>query len=516
MANKVTKETLKMLIEEVLDEAGKRKKKSVASENLDHKFQSTNDLRQALEGTIDIDGRDDRDIIKKITDEDLTLERIKELFTTKAGSTTQLANAKPNKILMSVVLSPTIWNKMSETEKDTFKGDFLTDENYGLLNSVPMFQTNHKNLYQSMSRRLKPAAVPVTQVVKDDPSLTSQTIQTGMVDQGGLTEEQKSLFDNFFQLNQANDLASRIKAITNFSKMLLSETTMIESFKKDATKRNLDVATLSRKFIVNATILDIFNNFAKNIDHGAGAYFFESFMALLSGGKSAGKQSGVAGGMGETDFIKADGSKGSAKYLQKGHSITQAWKNFTPEVPVEYIVAYKEDSAMNATSDIEALHKIKIYRFTVEKTFDISKVKIDNVEMNLNDYLKEGTLHLEAFLRDEKYLVGDFVMPQTSDKKLEEFMDDAAALVDATVAETFDHYSNLMEKLRDMKTSTIKFSSTGNEADAIEAIGLSNQFEATMGVFKTSLNQRTPTTESKKITPNHLKKIIEESFKKNK
>jgi len=260
--------------------------------------------------------------------------------------------------------------------------------------------------------------------------------------------------------------------------------------------------------------MDIFNNFAKIIDSGSGAYFFEAFLALMSGGKSGGKESGVAGGMGEADFITASGGKGSAKYLAKGSDVEQSWKNFVPGQAVEYIIAYKADKQDRPTSDIEALYKIVLYRVLVENV-DGQQVKINDAVKQVSDVVNNGTLSIKQFLSGAE--IGDFILPQTDNRSVTDFLKDGGNFVDKEVGNALEYFANIMKSLKDMKSKTVTFSSSGKPADAEAALREVPSFQENIGKLQTSYGKDpVPRGDLKeqKITPDFLKNLIEESFKR--
>lgn len=445
-----------------------------------------------------------------------TIEDQAGFSTDTDGNLKSGSNAGPiNVRLMNIFCANTVWKAMSVKEKRDFKKRYFKVENFGVLNRTENFINNFNDIYIKLANQVKkPAAV--RQKVKSDPSLTSSAIQTGMTDKSQITADQKALLDSFFAMNNANDLQSRMKALTDFSQLIVSKDgDLRKTFLDKQTKAGqTNIGDVSRNFIVNASVMDIFNNFAKNIDSGAGAYYFEAFLALMSGGRSGGKESGVAGGMGEADFITASGGKGSAKYLAKGSVVEQSWKNFVPGQPVEYIIAYKEDKQSKPTSDIEALYKIVLYRVLVENV-DGKKVKINNDEKQVSDVVNNGTLNLQQFLSGAE--IGDFILPQTEKKSVTDFLKNGGEFVGQEVGKALEYFANIMKSLKDMKSKTITFSSSGKPDDADAALKEVPKFQENIGKLQTSY-EKDPVSrgdlKEQKITQDYLKKLIEESFKK--
>jgi len=150
-------------------------------------------------------------------------------------------------------------------------------------------------------------------------------------------------FDGLFKAQSASTLENRVKAISKLSEAMVegNKNTLDDLFGSGTSGND------KRAFLNGIVCMDYIAKFAKEIDHGAGAYFFEAFCALITGGKVAGK-GGKAG-----DFTLAldDGStgSGSSKYLN-AYASKQAVSGFTAGVPVQYIGAFKRKNKSGAIS----------------------------------------------------------------------------------------------------------------------------------------------------------------------
>ena len=530
MTKKVTGKDLQKLIEEAMSEdlAINFKDTKVGTIRKALGFDSSNSsivnkntakriLKTPEEKTFDV--ADAESFTTKQLDADSVLVQ-KDLA--KAGDK-QIANSPENRALMHAFLNKTVWDQMSEDEKKDFSEKYFHLKNWGLLKQLPVFASSHPDAYNELLKQFQAAFEPqsVTQQVVDDPSITSPNIQTALGDKAAMTQEQKNYFDRFFQMNNTgNELSSRLQALTNFSTIIAGaeeKEYQINALKGRYTNEgSLDTMKLSQNFIVNIGVLDMFNNFAKNIDFGAGAYFFETFLAYLAGGQAGGKTSGVAGGMGEADFLKADGTKGSAKYMQKGAETKQSWKNFVEGFPVEYIMAYKSDESGAETSDVEKLYKIDLYKVLVEKTSP-TQVSINGKLHNVSDLLdgKGSDIVLSKKFEDWE-LIGSFIMPQTAEKSLMEFATEAAKSIDNGVEQTFKQFKTLLDDLRELKTLTQDYATEPTIDKGSATLEKSEKFDTNLKALGSSYGQTLSETIQKeqKITANFLKKLIEESFKK--
>lgn len=120
-------------------------------------------------------------------------------------------------------------------------------------------------------------------------------------------------------------------------------------------------------------VCDYLATLVKEVDSGAGAYMFEGFLAMLSGGRVTGKSKTDEGKMGAVDFVTNNSIAGSAKYYAKGGvGITQAIGGFTKGEPVFYVIALKKSKAgastavtKDATSDPAEIAELHIYNMVV-------------------------------------------------------------------------------------------------------------------------------------------------------
>ena len=434
-----------------------------------------------------------------------------------------VANSSANIRLMHVFLNKPVWSKMTTAEKNKFKKEFIQFKNFGVLKQVPAFYEQHKKDYDKFVKQYQKLfpSQKIKQTVVDDPSITSPNIQTALGDKAQMTQEQKNYFDRFFALNNTgSDLSSRIKALTNFSTLIAGaegekdQVAVLKNQSKEEKSGQVNLAKVSQNFIVNIGVLDMFNNFAKNIDFGAGAYFFETFLAYLSGGVAGGKISGVAGGMGEADFLKADGTKGSAKYMQKDAEVKQSWKNFVEGFPVEYVIAYKSDETGGKTSDVEKLYKIDLYKVLVEKTAP-TEVSINGKAYPVSEILSGGDIVLSKKTKDWEF-IGAFIMPQTNKKTLTQFAQEAAKSIDKSVEKAFTEFKTLIDDLKELKTQTQDYATEPTITKGNKALNKSEEFATNLKTLASSYGQeitKTPLQEQK-ITSDFLKKIIQETLKK--
>jgi hypothetical protein len=148
------------------------------------------------------------------------------------------------------------------------------------------------------------------------------------------------------------NLYERLQEITEFSNVLANPSRVEELPQPQASK-----------YYSSVIMQDYLNKIIKNMDERSGAYLFESFLAMLSGGKVVG---GDTSDDSVTDFeIGTTGGtlKGSAKYYSDSSGISQAKVGFdklalSGKHPVHYIIALKE-------KEEGKIRKLKIHYFKV-------------------------------------------------------------------------------------------------------------------------------------------------------
>ena len=168
-------------------------------------------------------------------------------------------------------------------------------------------------------------------------------------------------FDGLFKSKAADTIEKRIAAINELSKAMVEgggSNTIDKIFNSGQSGDN------KRNFLNGIVCMDYIAKFAKEIDHGAGAYFFEAFSALISGGGVKGKDN-KAGDF--TLAAKVGERSGSSKYLA-GHKSSQAVGGFKLNTPVLYFAAHKKAKGGGGISAPDEIVAIDIYTFEVNFT----------------------------------------------------------------------------------------------------------------------------------------------------
>ena len=320
---------------------------------------------------------------------------------------------------------------------------------------------------KSFVEAVDPEQVPdtVDQKIYSRQSLTDPTMVSAAAARGEILESKFAIFNSF--LAGTTSMTERFRKITEFSQFVAGEG--VSGFKEKYAKNATD-------YITNVMILEEFNTIAKELDEGSGAYFFELFLAYLAGGKVGGKESGIAGGMGEVDFFTADGSAGSAKFLQKGGEVTQNIASFKVGRSVEYVVAWKkgavEKRVAPAESDPDKIYNMDIYVFNVERLENRgskSVFRISSGDGTSKDVLF-GLTGKAKFHSNMGSPVGNLVLISVDGKPFLQNLDDIAEELESPVKEAFDIFVELMKSVVTAKDKIKIYSSNAKQEDGKAAL----------------------------------------------
>lgn len=274
-------------------------------------------------------------------------------------------------------------------------------------------------------------------------------------------------------------------------------------------------------------VLDYITTLAREVDSGSGAYRFEEFLAMLVGGRVTGKEMTPDGKMGGADFRAPDGSAGSSKYYSTLSNISQSSKGFKENEPVFYVICLKEkdevviSDPVNESKKNQSIIKFKIYTFFINNIANINKKsyfawKYANGELFV-DEIKEGA----RIKFDSSRLRANTPNPieielVTADQK--DIRSQVTSVIKNrtdTHAQALKHVEKIGRNLYSANEKSQAYSSTANISKADEALAAIVEANSGIRDLAKILNpNQTLTNESKKVTPNLLKKLIEENFKK--
>jgi len=205
---------------------------------------------------------------------------------------------------------------------------------------------------------------------KDRQSITQPRFRPITAEEGQYTGD-IALILNKILPSAGTKIKGRVEKVSEISKMFYKaaggDSTSIQKIK------NLDPQT----FLSYVMLMDYFVEIGKSFDSGSGAYLFEWFLAMLSGGRVLGKATGPGGGMGAVDFEGGPGvGSGSAKYYATKSDIKQAASGFNKGELVQYIVGLKKQhfeqigKVSRGSSDPSKITMVDIYTPKVKKVSD--------------------------------------------------------------------------------------------------------------------------------------------------
>ena len=275
-----------------------------------------------------------------------------------------------------------------------------------------------------------------------------------------------------------NNLFQRIEVISELSNVL-------SDILRGDTDDHLDIqAKELQNYIAQSVLLDYFTSIVSEMDDGAGAYLFETFLAAMAGGKVEGKKKTAQGQMAATDFEFAGGEQGSAKYYSSTDGIGQAVGGFEPEVPMHYVVGIKNkeksgDNTVIKSVDIYYFKVILVPRgrqpdgkFTNARAYAFNP---DGEELSPREpWFVSGELKLnKSFLYSASTRLGTIDILGASAEKSQGFRKSllqATQRINKDFAEVLAGLGNVAESASAVRQSTNKYAMDGESRSGDEAI----------------------------------------------
>jgi hypothetical protein len=207
--------------------------------------------------------------------------------------------------------------------------------------------------------------------------------------------------------------------------------------------------------------MDLFAMIVKDMDSGAGAYFFEYFMALMYEGLVTGKETTDANKMAATDFVTKGGNRGSAKFKTAKAGLSQTTAGFPLNEEVTYVVALKreDESQFGKENEIGVANPVRIvgvdiYSFPVKRTGE-QAYELDGVEG------KGKSVDLKPAIEEKNYK-GTVRLVATPTSTFANLMDDAFSKVGDTIKNAYDQLKLMAASLNTAKRSTKQYISSGD------------------------------------------------------
>lgn len=342
------------------------------------------------------------------------------------------------------------------------------------------------------SQQFKVALQKLTSSLKamdaGDVPFTRPTVYTTPSEEGKYPAELISSFDTV--LKGAQTIEERVERISLVSEAMVSGDPL--TFMTN-TMRITNSQDQKRFLLSMLMVVDYIAAFAKYFDHGGGAYLFEAFCSLITGGGVIGK------GMDSGDFTitAANGTKykGSSKYYKDGSTMEQAGSGFKINEPVTYIVAQKRGlsvgkagklgTKVGATSDVRGLTEIGIFIGDITVTgYKQAGKAVDNITLDTsnagdlefsvaNTKAKNITIKAKGAPTHTVYLADATAAKGNFKKSVEDVM----SKQNAHLKKAFAEFKNFIEASMKVDTLTKKYIDSGTNADGNDALKATEQLD---------------------------------------
>jgi len=308
---------------------------------------------------------------------------------------------------------------------------------------------------------------PITDATRE--AIVGFDLRNAQSDAGSFPPALRGVYEPLFKNEKT--LIGRLRSMTEFTQNILAAS-------KDPTKaQQIFGSSGFNEFALNVMAMDYVNSIAKGLDSASGAYAFESFLALISGGKVAGKEKTAAGQMGAADFTiggtGGSAAKGSAKYYSDYSRIGQSSKGFDlgDNSVMHYIIGLKKDSTSapapdeGGTADPMKLQSIDLYYIIIQYVgndpekgngvFVIRSPDKNRIGLEIAEGKGEIKINKKNYYTDQTK-VGTLVLAQSSTKQYREMIQQAAGNISSNfgkamekVKETFDYNQTFKDSTSD-------------------------------------------------------------------
>ena len=254
----------------------------------------------------------------------------------------------------------------------------------------------------------------------------------------------------------------RVMKISNFSKTVFDE-------KKIENPKVTQVLAAS-------LFLDFLTTIVREIDSGAGAYQFEALLATMAGGAVTGKAEGDSGTgqMGAVDFIMNDGSLGSSKYYTTVDSgkITQAYSGFAGKAgkTTLYIIAQKKGDASTTVasgqSDPTKIVQLNIYLVSVmplrQRPTKAShfKVWVNGAESAKSGTASSGKLNISRHISGNTPIVIE--VASGASKTLKQSLEASAKKSGKKIENAYRYFQEVFKEMYNANQKAQRYASTGD------------------------------------------------------
>jgi hypothetical protein len=363
-------------------------------------------------------------------------------------------------------------------------------------------------------------------------TITSPELKTTQIEEGILPQEYVNVFES---LMTGRDLKSRMTSLYELSAQYLD-------FKKTG---NEPTGLTPQKLMRDIVALDVINYVVKDMDSGAGAYYFESLLAVIAGGQATGKLKTSKGQAGPVDFITKDGTLGSAKFYARDAGIEQAGTGFKmlydddqfrknqgiteakPDLKVEYIVALKKQDELQkgktqlGTSDPSRIIGLEIYTPSITYTGAWKNGNLDKTEPG-TFLIGTSSVDVEYNYEDDTFdkvnLTGQLGDPagfltlvQLRTETFKQYFDNIATKLNGNKKKAYDSLNKFYDSLDETrKVSKSYFAAAEQNVMSPDAVDRARQTIGSIDTSKTqyeSLLSALGTTLTTPVTENKMKEL---------
>ena len=169
------------------------------------------------------------------------------------------------------------------------------------------------------------------------------------------------------------------------------------------------IAAMSpRELLQKVQVADLFDMLFNQQDQRSGGYFFEAFLALISGGNVVGGENGAA------DFKVGGGQSGSSKFFESWSGIKQSTKGWAKGESIHYIVGITEKDR-DTTGAVDYM-AVKMYYVVATNLgpsggqgIDLFVLSDGDGTRRATDSIKRGgTLYISDIASADPFYIGEF------------------------------------------------------------------------------------------------------------
>jgi|14BtaG_2_1085337.scaffolds.fasta_scaffold22178_2 hypothetical protein len=434
-------------------------------------------------------------LIEQVMNEDISIGDIESQLKSKEKGVYDADNS-PAKIKVASVANND--NNKDDITVDDIKTAF-TDNNADQQDAIKFLDQGlpkNKTAYKQLQKDKQAAASELADAGTVDKVGTSKIKEKDIQDvifnydlknasmqdgEPSLPPSLKNLFD-ILRLGSGT-LPGRLEKLIDFSNNVIKA-----AEDENAAKQTLsDLGPL--KFIQFTMAMDYISTIVKSVDAGSGAYMFETFLAALAGGNVTGKEKTAKGTMGGADFSfgKNSNIRGSAKYLKKGSAATQAVSGFEDDTTIHYVLAEKvldKGQAKESSVDVDQIIALKIYYPVLQVV--VPKQVFQFWDTNKQTIGKPIIQDSGSITIPRANHIGDLKLVSANGEMFREILEKSVEKIGGHIQSVFEQFQKAFDKVGNAKESVGSYSTTGKQADGNKAIKDMLEYKAALAsVFET-------------------------------